>query len=142
MGKSEKDIIDIGFAEMGHWFSSKTYNSEIDYHVKDSKEKILIYAFTSENEVKYIGKTEITLDKRMYDYRSVANKKHEGDMVKRIKKQLKEGEGVKIFMLPFPPDSDISLNEKEKSLTKKFDPPWNKQNRPPSTAGITSGDVS
>ena len=138
MDRTEKDIIKIGFMEMGSWCLGGTRESGIDYNIKDSKEKLLIYAFTSADVLKYIGKSTITLKGRMEEYKGITEK-HEKRLADLIKGELENGKVVKIFMQPFPPDSDISLSEKEDSLIKKFDPPWNIQGRPVSIAGVTAG---
>lgn len=140
MGGSERDIIKIGFVEMGQWFLSKTCKSGIDYHIRDSEEKLLIYAFTSADMLRYIGKSTITLKGRMDEYKGITEK-HEKRLADLIKGELGNGKVVKIFILPFnPSDSNVSLSEKEGSLIKKFDPPWNKQGRPVSIAGVTAGN--
>ena len=60
-------LLDIGFLKVGNWSIYKDH--ELLYRLTDMlDDKNIIYAFTSDNNVKYIGKTTQSLSKRMFGY--------------------------------------------------------------------------
>ena len=60
-------LIDIGFQKVGSWFLYKDH--ELVFRLTDMfNDKNIIYAFTSDNDIKYIGKTTQTLSRRMVGY--------------------------------------------------------------------------
>ena len=59
---------EIGFRNVGSW---RLVNDKPEYNLTDlATSKNVIYAFVSNSEVKYIGKTTMTLKKRMYGYQN------------------------------------------------------------------------
>lgn len=131
MKTSEKDIIEMGFIEVGSWHLDGNYKYGIDHQVGDSEERSLIFAFVSEDELKHLGYTGITLKKRMEEYRSHTNAiDTEGPVAEKIKDLLEQDKEVKIYVLT--PSSKLKFY-----LIRELVPPWNPQGKKPSMEGVT-----
>jgi hypothetical protein len=92
-------LLEIGFQFAGHWH---LVNGELSLElVRHGSQKNILYAFVSDGDVKYVGKTVQTLAKRMYGYtkpgvsQSTNVKNHA-----RIKELLSTGASVDVFALP------------------------------------------
>lgn len=92
-------LLQIGFRCIGHW---KLEDDKPIYELTAlMNTKNILYAFISNGEVKYIGKTLQTLKRRMYGYQkpgltqSTNIKNNE-----KIRQLLIDGEAVDIFALP------------------------------------------
>jgi hypothetical protein len=66
---SELDhIIDLGFIQIGEWFLS---SSKLNFQLFNNRnETNVLYAFTSKEDVLYVGKTTQTIYRRMMGYKS------------------------------------------------------------------------
>jgi len=128
--KEYKMLIDVGFENVGHW---KLINDNIDFQIsKCGKCKKVLYAFTSANQVLYIGKTIRTLNQRLGNYKNPGpsqptNTKNN----QNISDLLKQGKNVEILV--FAPGNPISYRGipinlaagLEDNLIEIIKPPWN-----------------
>ena len=92
-------LLDIGFEIAGHWqLSGDDLTHEL---VRYASQHNILYAFASDGEVKYVGKTIQTLRKRMASYKnpgatqSTNIKNHNN-----IRKLLESGAAIDILALP------------------------------------------
>ena len=125
-----KRLTDIGFQNAGHW---KLNGDQLELELTClSDAKNVLYAFVSNDEVKYIGKTARALEKRLYGYKypgptqstNIKNNAH-------IKNILEAGEPVDIWVLA--DDGHLSFGGYrislaaglEDSLISNLTPPWN-----------------
>lgn len=126
-------ILQIGFTYAGQW---SVDGSELEFvltHFATSEN--VLYAFISEGEIKYIGKTVQALSKRLYGYQNPG--KTQSTNIKNnsnIKKILLSGNTVDIFVLPdngllhyggFHVNLAAGL---EDSLINTLKPEWNGKN--------------
>jgi hypothetical protein len=93
-----KRLTDIGFRRVGKWDAILGgIRSEL---IDLSEEKNILYAFISEAEVLYVGKTTQALKKRMYGYRNPGPTQHTNIKGNRLIKELiAKGKDVEIFAL-------------------------------------------
>lgn len=90
---------EIGFLQVGYWHCTREDILECKLERLSDSESIL-YCFVSNNEILYIGKTVMTLSKRMYGYtrpgpRQSTNIRNR----KAILELLSSGQAVDIFVL-------------------------------------------
>ena len=89
-------LLEIGFEVAGHWsFEGAHLRCEL---IRHSTQENILYAFVSDGEVQYIGKTSGTLLRRMSGYA----RPHEGQGTNwrnnaRIKTLLEAGAAVDAF---------------------------------------------
>ena len=120
----------LGFEKAGCWNIS---NDSIDFHLtKYQREKEVLYAFISDQNVLYIGKTGRTLRQRLYGYKNPGHsqqtniKNHD-----RIKKSITNGSRIDIYVLKQKEDIEykgIKLNLAaglEDNLIRRLRPLWN-----------------
>jgi hypothetical protein len=91
-------LLNLGFEEVGEWFLEG--NSVRFRLTKNEGERNILYAFVAQENVKYIGKSTMTLYRRMNGYRNpgptqTTNIKNNA----RISEHLQEGKSVQIFTL-------------------------------------------
>ena len=92
-------LLDIGFEIAGHWqLSGKNLTLEL---LRYASQRNILYAFASDGEVKYVGKTIQTLRKRMAEYKNPSatqptNIKNHNN----IRKLLESGAAIDILALP------------------------------------------
>lgn len=92
-------LLEIGFQTAGHWLLDG--DSLVLELLRHSSQKNILYAFISDGEVKYVGKTTRTLATRLMGYRTPSStqatnlKNHH-----RIKELLSAGAAVEILALP------------------------------------------
>lgn len=146
-------LIEIGFQCVGHW---KLDDDRPVYELTSlMKTPNVLYAFVSNGEIKYIGKTTQPLKGRMASYQSPGptqstNIKNN----ENIKTLLEAGEAVDIFVLPdtgllhyggFHINLAAGL---EDSLITDISPPWNgkysenKPARPTSSEGVEETPIN
>ena len=123
-------LIKIGFQCAGHWkLDDDRLICELTSQMNTPK---VLYAFVSNGEIKYIGKTTRSLKGRMLNYQnSDPSQSTNIKNNKNIKALLKAGEAVDIFVLPdngllhygrFHINLAAGL---EDSLISDISPPWN-----------------
>lgn len=125
-----KRLIDIGFRKVGEWeIISENINPNLS-DLADSSN--ILYAFISDGEALYVGKTTHTLHRRLYGYNKPGLTQFtniKGN--KLLKKLLAEGKSVDIYALP---DNGLHhfgafhLNLAaglEDSIIKTLKPKWN-----------------
>ena len=92
-------LLEIGFQTAGHWH---LVDGELSYELRrHGSQKNVLYAFATDGQVKYVGKTVQTLAKRLYGYKNpgptqstnIKNHAH-------LKKLLELGAAVDILALP------------------------------------------
>ena len=123
-------ILKIGFKYAGNW---ELQDKQIACNFKShSSDKNVLYAFVSNGEVKYIGKTTQKLSSRFSGYRNPS--KTQSTNIKNnenIKRLLINEEPIDVFVLP---DNGLlnyggfSINLAaglEDSLIEHLSPPWN-----------------
>ena len=119
-----------GFRSVGNWsFDGK----QILFHLEElGQSKNILYAFVVASEVRYVGKTTMALQKRLYGYQNPGptqstNIKNNAN----IRRALEKGQGVEIYALP---DSGLMhyagfhLNLAaglEDSIVSELRPEWN-----------------
>ena len=122
---------EVGFVQAGGW----TLDGEgIAYNVDDhlGKERNVLYAFVSGEEVLYIGKTVRMVVERMQNYRTPGSSQRTNIAGKRrIIDLLARGDDVEIWVLAFDQDAEykgVPLNVAaglEDGLIGMVRPPWN-----------------
>jgi hypothetical protein len=92
-------LINIGFRKVGEW---KMLNESINPNLSDlANAKNILYAFISNGEVLYVGKTTMVLKKRMYGYQKPGPTQYTNIKGKKLLSELlTEGKGVDIYALP------------------------------------------
>ena len=124
-------LIDVGFDSVGAWIID---NDTIKYSLsKHGASKKILYAFASEGNVLYIGKTIRSLSQRLYGYLNPGPTQSTNIKNRRkIEKILRQGREINIFV--FAPHENeiiyrgISVNLAaglEDSLIGIIKPPWN-----------------
>ncbi len=126
-------LLDMGFREVGKWDLTA---DGVTYTLKaEENSKNVLYAFVSEGEILYIGKTTQTLKGRMYGYQKPASTQSTNEKNNtKLKEILGAGNAVSILALP---DHDLlyyggfHLNLAaglEDDLIKEVKPKWNGNN--------------
>ena len=127
-------LLDIGFESAGHWILK---DDELVLELfRHASQRNILYAFVSDGQVKYVGKTVQPLSNRMAGYRKPGSsqttniKNHD-----RIKTLLRSGAAVEILALP---DNGLlhygqfHLNLAaglEDNIIRMVDPEWNRGER-------------
>lgn len=124
-------LIDIGFVNVGKW---KMEADGINYEIKSDvhNKKWVLYAFSSDDEVLYIGKSTIAFHKRMYGYkRPAASQKTNIKNNAFIADMIRASKGVDIYLFEGEKKLEykgISINLAaglEDPLIGKLTPRWN-----------------
>ena len=123
-------LLDIGFELSGQWFLTE---GRLDFALaRNATRSKILYAFVTDGEVLYVGKTVRTLTVRMSNYRRPG--KGQSTNIgnnSRIRVLLDAGEAVDILSLP---DSGLMHYGKfhlnlaaglEDSIIAMLEPPWN-----------------
>ena len=134
--KSQSDslqqLLSLGFENVGHWFLE---GDQVTFTLtKSAKEANILYSFVVNGEVKYIGKTVLTLHKRMYFYKQGGGSQRTNIRNRAaINACLASGQQVKIYVLV----PDLQMNYKgmpiniaaglEDNLIMMLKPEWNKR---------------
>ena len=129
---SLEQLLSLGFEEVGHWFLE---GDQVTFSLtKSSKEANILYSFVVNGEVKYVGKSVLTLHTRMYFYKQgggsqKTNIRNRAD----INACLVKGQQVKIYVLV----PDLQMEYKgmpiniaaglEDNIILKLKPEWNKR---------------
>jgi hypothetical protein len=124
-------LLDVGFRKVGEW---KLANGEVACTLNsEAGSRNILYAFESEAEVLYIGKTTQPLKTRMYGYQNPGptqstNKRNN----ESLKERLALGSPVSILVLPdhgLLKYGGFHLNLAaglEDSIVSELRPQWNK----------------
>jgi hypothetical protein len=123
-------LISLGFEQVGRWFwDGDDLNFELTQH---QSERDILYAFVVDGEVKYIGKSVLTLQKRIYFYKNCGPTQRTNIRVReKLRACLKNGSQVLIyaFVQKMPlMYQDISINLAaglEDNLIAAIKPEWN-----------------
>ena len=98
MKKNINHLINLGFKDIGIW---SILDDELSYSlVEGHKARCVLYSFVVNDDVKYIGKTTMELQRRLYGYKKpgptqITNIKNNVN----IKKELNGGKEVGIYAL-------------------------------------------
>lgn len=121
----------IGFREVGKW-TSTTGGIDFELDEKERSSKNILYAFISDSEILYIGKTIQRLYKRMHGYKNPGSSQTTNiENKKNIIEMLQKNFSVSIYVLP---DHGLLLYGGfhlnlaaglEDSLIKDINPKWN-----------------
>jgi hypothetical protein len=92
-------LLEIGFQAAGHWH---LVDGELSLELlRHGSQRNILYAFVSDGEVKYVGKTVQILAKRLYGYKNPgASQSTNIKNNSRIKELLNTGAAVDILALP------------------------------------------
>lgn len=128
--ESLRKLISLGFERVGSWFwEGDDLNFELTQH---AKEKNILYAFIVDGTVMYIGKSILTLHKRIYFYKNCGPSQRTNIRVRdKIRTCLKQGSQVLIyaFVQKVPlMYQDIAINIAagiEDNLIAYIKPEWN-----------------
>ena len=92
-------LLEIGFHAAGHWH---LVDGELSLELlRHGSQRNILYAFVSDGDVKYVGKTVRPLAKRLYGYKNPgATQSTNIKNNARIKELLSSGAAVDIFALP------------------------------------------
>ncbi len=132
MGESKimKRLLKIGFKKVGDWIL-EIQNPKCVLTSLENTPNIL-YAFISDDNVNYIGKTTRPLKRRMYGYENPGPTQITNIRVKRkIKELLSQGKPLEIYALPdngllYYGDFHMNLAAAlEDSIIQIMNPPWN-----------------
>lgn len=129
---SLKELSDLGFEKVGGW---SLQNGELQFHLENSaQESKILYAFVVDGVVKYIGKSQQTLRKRINLYK---NGDHSQKTNIRVRKKITEAllnkniVSIYVFINKIPlyySDMEIDLAAGlESGMIAKFNPEWNIQ---------------
>ncbi|MGO9109252.1 MAG: GIY-YIG nuclease family protein [Thermoguttaceae bacterium] len=123
-------LLEIGFEKVGQWLQK---GDELTFELSSHEsQRNILYAFVSDCEVKYVGKTVRSLRERMCGYKNPTQSQATNwSNNKRIKELLQSGEAVDIFALP---DNDLLHYGQfhvnlaaglEDNIISKLNPVWN-----------------
>lgn len=127
--KSMNDIeklIKLGFEKVGHWVLDKDDpKSGLDYHLTKFHKDRVIYAFTTANEVLYVGicaSKTTEFKNRLYRYKNQTGNGTNKKNTIEIKSILKKG--FKVDILAFNPNEKhhVKINGIEVDLVKGLEP--------------------
>ncbi len=129
-----KRLTDIGFRKVGEW---QIVNGTITPNLTDfSNSANTLYAFISNGEVLYVGKTTQPLKKRMYGYQNPGRKQNTNIKVNRLIHDLiLKGRHIEIYALPDNGNHHVGafhLNLAaglEDSIISTLKPRWNESGK-------------
>ncbi len=129
-----KRLTDIGFRKVGEW---QIVNGAIIPNFTDlSNSENILYAFISNGEVLYVGKTTQPLKKRMYGYQNPGPTQNTNIKSNRlILELLSNGKHIEIYALPDDGDHRVGvfyLNLAaglEDSIISTLKPKWNESGK-------------
>lgn len=131
--KPRERIEAIGFRQCGNWLLNQSGEVALDLPELGDRANIL-YAFVCGDDVMYVGKTTIKLQRRLYGYRKPSSTQSTNQRGhKAINEALQASKTVSVFALPddglmtyggFHMNMAAAL---EDDLIRKLSPPWNKR---------------
>lgn len=135
MPKNLGRISELGFRKVGQWH---LVGEQLDFQVssEDRNEKNVLYAFVTNGELSYIGKTTQSLKDRLQRYKTPAKNAIKGGSTniknnKNILAKLMAGESVEIYIFRSKEETVLSgfavnfAAALEDSLINELRPPWN-----------------
>ena len=125
-----KRLNDIGFVKVGEWHKNETiFSHNIENHLNEKK---LLYTFSCNGEVLYIGKTTDTLKSRMTGYKNANSTQKTNVRVKaKILELLEEKKTVEIYIfvdkakLTYKGYNLCLASALEDILISQINPKWN-----------------
>jgi hypothetical protein len=133
-------LLEIGFQTAGHWdLDGDRIRFDI---VRHGSQNNILYAFVCDGEVKYVGKTTVSLSRRMRGYRSPGGRQSTNIKNNQlIREALLRGTAVEILALPdsgllkFGPFQLNLAAGLEDDVIRLLQPEWNGgQKEPPEEA--------
>jgi hypothetical protein len=124
-------LLKIGFACVGNWTLTDTYQLVLNLRSNNSSKNVL-YSFVSNGIIKYIGKSIQKLEDRLYGYKNPGNSQSTNIRVnKQLIDQLKQGHPIDILILN--DNGHLSFGEfkiniaagLEDALIYEISPDWN-----------------
>jgi len=124
-------LLDLGFEEAGEWLASGAMLK--CSLVRHMEERDILYAFVSQGQVLYIGKSVRTLSQRMYQYQKPGPTQRTNIVNHaNIKQVLEQGETIQIFA--FAPKEQLHYRGipvnlaagLENTLIGSLRPAWNR----------------
>jgi len=129
-----KRLTDIGFRRVGEW---QIVNETITPYLTDlSNSANILYAFISNGEVLYVGKTTQPLKRRMYGYQNpgpTQNTNIKGNRL--ILELLSNGKNIEIYALAHDSDHHFGVFHLnlaaglEDSIISTLKPKWNESGK-------------
>lgn len=129
-----KRLIDIGFRKVGEW---QVVNCAIIPNLTGlSNLANILYAFISNGEVLYVGKTTQPLKKRMHGYQKPGPTQNTNIKINRlILKLLSNGKNIEIYALPDDGNHHVGVFHLnlaaglEDSIISTLKPKWNESGK-------------
>ncbi len=126
-----KKLLEFGFKQVGNCRLDTSLTSGVRFVINDFSNERVIYAYITENQVKYIGicdNTKTTLKTRMNSYQAMQGSGTNERITKLIKGYLKEGKAVNI--LAWKPETDFILKGMKIDLIKGLENPLIQELKP------------
>ncbi len=128
------DLLTLGFREVGECNLDKDLKSGVRFHINHLRDERVIYAYTVDGVVKYVGvcdSTKTTLKGRMARYQGMMGAGTNKRITGLIRKCLTEGQEVKI--LAWKPETSLGfkglkvdlVKGLENPLIQEIEPEWN-----------------
>ncbi len=124
-------FLEYGFIKVGEWKLDGNLKSGIRCILYELQDERVIYAYTINEEIKYVGVCDTTstaLKSRMNRYQSMIGGSTNERVAKLIQKALMEGKEVKIYA--WKPESDIQFRGLKIDLVKGLENPLIQQAKP------------
>ena len=129
--EANKNLTDIGFQEVGECVLDNGLKSGVRFLARRLADERVIYAYTVDGAVKYIGicdSTNTTLKKRLGRYQSMTGEGTNERITEAIRACLIRGQQVGI--LAFKPDTPLLFKSLEVDLVKGLENPLIQMLRP------------
>jgi hypothetical protein len=125
-----KKLLGFGFTKVGFW---KLENGSIQYYLTSNpKTTNVLYSFVHNETIMYIGKTTMSLERRMYGYKNPGQSQRTNIRVEqKIKEYLKNNHSIDIYILidnGLLKYGDFKINLAgglEDTLINELNPQWN-----------------
>jgi hypothetical protein len=121
---ADVNILEFGFKEVGECQLAENLTSGVRFVLNDLRDDRVIYAYTVNGEVKYIGvcdNTATTLKTRMSRYQAMIGAGTNKRITEQIKAHLRNGDQVRV--LAWKPDVQLTVKGLEVDLVKGLENP-------------------
>ncbi len=122
--KQPVDLFRFGFLQVGSWLIDTALKSGIRFRLDALQDKRVIYTFTIDGQVKYIGvcdSSDTTLKERMKRYQGMMGAGTNKRVANLIRNAISEGRLVSI--LAWRPDQNLEVNGLRVDLIKGLENP-------------------
>lgn len=122
--KQSVDLVRFGFVQVGNWLIDTALKSGIRFRLDALQDERVIYAFTVDGQVKYVGvcnSSDTTLKERMTRYQGTMGAGTNERIANLIRNAISEGRVVSI--LAWRPDRSLEFNGLRVDLIKGLENP-------------------